>query len=459
MSCHLHDLVFRQLVPESIRSDSQIAAAADAISPFLQTIVRAVPNLLIYGRLEEQDPAGMLAPLRRLTEARGGLKNLSTEELEQLAWQWHVDFRDAAKTNEKLRAFVLNSVPWHRIKGTPAAMRRVLDLYGYTAEIEEDGEGENWAAYQLRFDSIPSEADLKKISRICADVEPARCRLWRVYVSEYDLRPFLWSGGLDSSRNASLRGWSEGLWSAYTGRELDDISGETDGQGLIASFGRRLRLLSEPFAAADMAVGGGREEGYGILCPYVDRPIWSHFDWSDADFPPMTGVTIGQLTLLTWAIWCQNTGESSPRPDRVLTPWGISSWSAPRVVAVWSWPSDGGESGDGVAVHASGTWGDVNCTYGRTPGMTAEYDAIYWGDAWGTATNLRTEEILSRSQVGIGASITEPAVDGTETAASVAGDVAAQTGEKERAWSGTWSDSRRWLIDDAFVSVTTEGNS
>lgn len=91
--------------------------------------------------------------------------------------------------------------------------------------------------------------------------------------------------------------------------------------------------------------------------------------------------------------------------------------------------------------------------------MTAEYDAIYWGDAWGTATNLRTEEILSRSQVGIGASITEPAVDGTETAASVAGDVAAQTGEKERAWSGTWSDSRRWLIDDAFVSVTTEGNS
>lgn len=111
MSRHLHDLVFRQLVPESIRSDSQIAAAADAISPFLQTIVRAVPNLLIYGRLEEQDPAGMLAPLRRLTEARGGLKALSTEELEQLAWQWHVDFRDAAKTNEKLRAFVLNSVP------------------------------------------------------------------------------------------------------------------------------------------------------------------------------------------------------------------------------------------------------------------------------------------------------------------------------------------------------------
>ena len=41
MSRHLHDLVFRQLVPGSIRSDSQIAAAADAISPFLQTIVRA----------------------------------------------------------------------------------------------------------------------------------------------------------------------------------------------------------------------------------------------------------------------------------------------------------------------------------------------------------------------------------------------------------------------------------
>ena len=190
MSCHLHDLVFRQLVPESIRSDSQMAAAADAISPFLQTIVRAVPNLLIYGRLEEQDPAGMLAPLRRLTEARGGLKDLSTEELEQLAWQWHVDFRDAAKTNEQLRAFVLDSIPWHRIKGTPEAMRRALALHGYTAEIEEDGEGEHWAAYQLHFEDIPTAADLIKISAICADVEPARCRLWRVYVPEYDLRPF-----------------------------------------------------------------------------------------------------------------------------------------------------------------------------------------------------------------------------------------------------------------------------
>jgi len=52
MSRHLHDLVFRQLVPESIRSDSQMAAAADSLSPLLQTIVRAVPNLLIYGRLD-----------------------------------------------------------------------------------------------------------------------------------------------------------------------------------------------------------------------------------------------------------------------------------------------------------------------------------------------------------------------------------------------------------------------
>ena len=90
--------------------------------------------------------------------------------------------------------------------------------------------------------------------------------------------------------------------------------------------------------------------------------------------------------------------------------------------------------------------------------MTAEYDAVYWGDIWGTATDLRTEEILSRSQDGIETSIAGPAVGGAETAASVAGGVAAQTGEKARAWSGTWSDARRWLIDEAFVSVTAEGN-
>nr|DAU98836.1 MAG TPA: tail protein [Caudoviricetes sp.] len=268
MSRHLHDLVFRQLVPESIRSDSQIAAAADAISPFLQTIVRAVPNLLIYGRLEEQDPAGMLAPLRRLTEARSGLKALSTEELEQLAWQWHVDFRDAAKTNGKLRAFVLNSIPWHRIKGTPKSLLDALALYGIDAELEEDGTGDQWASYQIHLKDDADADEVRTAAIIAREMQPARCRLYRVWNDFWDTRPIKTSDGPRLS---------EGWLSFYSGTAVDK------NDDMLAAVGIRSRLGNEQpdfyawlFHELTVTLTASREYGWRL----------SYFRLSDARDEP-----------------------------------------------------------------------------------------------------------------------------------------------------------------------------
>lgn len=268
MSRHLHDLVFRQLVPESIRSDSQIAAAADAISPFLQTIVRAVPNLLIYGRLEEQDPAGMLAPLRRLTEARGGLKNLSTEELEQLAWQWHVDFRDAAKTNSQLRAFVLNSIPWHRIKGTPKSLLDALALYGIDAELEEDGTGDQWASYQIHLKDDADADEVRTAAIIAREMQPARCKLYRVWNDFWDTRPIKTSDGPRLS---------EGWLSFYSGTAVDK------NDDMLAAVGIRSRLGNEQpdfyawlFHELTVTLTASREYGWRL----------SYFRLSDARDEP-----------------------------------------------------------------------------------------------------------------------------------------------------------------------------
>ena len=268
MSRHLHDLVFRQLVPESIRSDSQIAAAADAISPFLQTIVRAVPNLLIYGRLEEQDPAGMLAPLRRLTEARSGLKALSTEELEQLAWQWHVDFRDAAKTNGKLRAFVLNSIPWHRIKGTPKSLLDALALYGIDAELEEDGTGDQWASYQIHLKDDADADEVRTAAIIAREMQPASCRLYRVWHDFWDTRPIKTSDGPRLS---------EGWLSFYSGTAVDK------NDDMLAAVGIRSRLGNEQpdfyawlFHELTVTLTASREYGWRL----------SYFRLSDARDEP-----------------------------------------------------------------------------------------------------------------------------------------------------------------------------
>lgn len=268
MSRHLHDLVFRQLVPESIRSDSQMAAAADSLSPLLQTIVRAVPNLLIYGRLEGQDPAGMLAPLKRLTEARGGLKDLSTEELEQLAWQWHVDFRDAAKTNGKLRAFVLNSIPWHRIKGTPKSLLDALALYGIDAELEEDGTGDQWASYQIHLKDDADADEVRTAAIIAREMQPARCRLYRIWNDFWDTRPIKTSDGPRLS---------EGWLSFYSGTAVDRDD------DMLAAVGIRSRLGNEQpdfyawlFHELTVTLTASREYGWRL----------SYFRLSDARDEP-----------------------------------------------------------------------------------------------------------------------------------------------------------------------------
>lgn len=448
---HLTETPLVHIITPSIADDKTISASASALDPILSILSLSVAKLLLVPRLfltagYKIDAARFSAPLRRLIEAAGGLTPLTTPELEHLAWRYHVDYRDTAHDDISLALMITGSISWHRIKGTPAAMRRALALYGYTAEIEEDGEGTHWAAYQLRFDSIPSAADLQKISRICADVEPARCRLWRVYVPEYDLRPFLWSGGLGTSRNASLRGWSEGLWSYYTGRDADGIPGETDDRGLLISFGRRLPLGTERYAPQDLAAGVGREEDIGSLCPYVDRLIWSRFVWSDDSYPPMTGFVIGQLLRLSCAVWTQNTGYESPIPDRPRERWAVSVTSVARVEAVWSEPS-----GEDIEEFLSGTWGDINFTYSTLPDAAAAYTARRWGDTWGTATGRRNTIILSRSQSGVSGSTTET-VDGSMAAAGIAGGAAAQTEEKARIWIGEW-DGRRWLTDYGYLGI------
>lgn len=112
-----------KLLPDHISGDPKFSAAGEAARPHLGAISRSIPNLLIYARLGGQAVATFLPPLRRLTEARNGISPLSTQALESLAWQFHVDFREAAGADKTaLAGMILNSIAWHRIKGAPASL-------------------------------------------------------------------------------------------------------------------------------------------------------------------------------------------------------------------------------------------------------------------------------------------------------------------------------------------------
>jgi hypothetical protein len=235
------------LLPLSISGDPAMRAAADALSPLLRKTALAAPNLLIFGRMGNQSTESMIASLGRLAAERGGLSAPSTELLERLAWQFHVDFREVARTDGQLAAMVLQSIPWHRIKGTPASLKAAFALFGLAPEIEEDGTGDYWATYQLGLPQIADLETVKLICRISCEMQPARCSLYRIYTDVWDARPGSYDVGF----------YDLAAYDYYSGVP---VPGLPDGGDLLVSFGRLKTAGSLPRLTALLA-GRGRIRG------------------------------------------------------------------------------------------------------------------------------------------------------------------------------------------------------
>lgn len=112
----LSDISFFELLPGSIKKDPGISAAAASLDFEIQAVNSAleVPGLL--SRLDE----------------------LPEEALGLLAWQFHVDFWDDNSTPEIKRGLIKDSIAWHKYKGTPWAVRQLLDKAGFSdAELIE----------------------------------------------------------------------------------------------------------------------------------------------------------------------------------------------------------------------------------------------------------------------------------------------------------------------------------
>ncbi|MCL2458955.1 MAG: phage tail protein [Desulfobulbus sp.] len=284
MSSRLGDISFPELLPESIRKDAQLKAVAASIDGLLWRTAAAIPNLLLWARLDRENQQ-YLPPLARLIEASGGLKQLSPELLELLAWQLHVDFREAAVTPEQLEAMVRDAIPWHRIKGAPGSIKDALALFGLAAGIEEDGENDYWATYQI---SLPGIADLETVrlvSRVAVEMQPARCRLYRIYTDIWDTRPGAYSGGFGEADPARGGGfYSEAAYSYYSGVS---VPGLPDGGDVIVSFG----VLRSATAAKAMAPAwrAGRLRLRSMVALMADSMAYSDARYSDALAVPNHG--------------------------------------------------------------------------------------------------------------------------------------------------------------------------
>ena len=103
MSKDLQSTSLLDILPQNLLADKKINASAQALDDELQKLTEATRNALLLPRLDE----------------------LSEEVIDLLAWQWHVDFYEPSMSIETKRQLVRESIAWHRIKGTKAAVEKM----------------------------------------------------------------------------------------------------------------------------------------------------------------------------------------------------------------------------------------------------------------------------------------------------------------------------------------------
>ena|GEM_PF-1084295 len=107
-----------EILPPSITADKKILATAQALDAELENLSACVKEVLHLPRLNE----------------------LSSDVLDYLAYQWHVDGYDASFDAETKRNMIKESIYLHRIKGTPAAVELAAKSMLSDAVVEENWE-------------------------------------------------------------------------------------------------------------------------------------------------------------------------------------------------------------------------------------------------------------------------------------------------------------------------------
>lgn len=115
MSRQIKDISLADLLPESIREDETIKAAAEALDTEIQAVNSILNAPALLPRLEE----------------------LPERVVDYLAWQFSVDFWDPDAPLQRKRSLVRRSISWHRYKGTLWAVQEVANTMFGPSRVTE----------------------------------------------------------------------------------------------------------------------------------------------------------------------------------------------------------------------------------------------------------------------------------------------------------------------------------
>ena len=111
----IYHVSLKEILPSSISSDEEVQRTAKAIEENLNMASRLIPMTAVYARIDE----------------------LPESVLDALAWQLHVDVYDEDMSLAKKRKLVKNAIKDHKYKGTPWAVKSVVEVLLNYAKVEE----------------------------------------------------------------------------------------------------------------------------------------------------------------------------------------------------------------------------------------------------------------------------------------------------------------------------------
>lgn len=130
------------IMPQSLLNDPFVKALAQALDPELRAISNEIIKCVLLPRIN----------------------SLDEQVIDHLAVQLHVDFYDTSLPLATKKTLVQNSIRWHKIKGTPAAVEEIIEAIFGGGKVIEWWEYESGEPYHFKVESFnpnisQSEAD------------------------------------------------------------------------------------------------------------------------------------------------------------------------------------------------------------------------------------------------------------------------------------------------------------
>lgn len=154
------------LLPSSIAEDADIKAMLAALDAFWREIAPAIPTLGVLAAIDQQPDA----------------------VLDELAYQFHVDYYDAAWPVPTKRQVIINSIRLHRIAGTRGAVEDVIDsIWPDEAVLSEWWEhGGEPGTFQVALASGVTQENINKFIAMIRKVKRATDHLTITILNECD---------------------------------------------------------------------------------------------------------------------------------------------------------------------------------------------------------------------------------------------------------------------------------